>query len=136
MHILHDPSLDEPLDPHLAHMERALSRGADGGYDLGVPAIVNTHYLNEKAEEAYGPGAGLLTMRGERHPLERERPRYHMVTEEEQEERRRSASRESRRAEIEMSGRSSERSRAEMEGVEVVPRIVRVETDGWGRRGR
>lgn len=121
-------------------MERVLPRGADGGPDLGVPGIVNTRYPNEKAEEAYGPSAGMLLVGGERHPLERERPQYHMVTEEEQEQRRRSASRESRRAEIEMEGRGSqkerERGRAEMEGVEVVQRILRVETDGWGRRGR
>ncbi|KAL8903820.1 MAG: hypothetical protein Q9207_003680 [Kuettlingeria erythrocarpa] len=53
--------------------------------------------------------------------------------------RQRSTSRESRRAEIELErarggdedGRHS--GRAELEGVKVSPRIVRVETDGWGR---
>lgn len=52
--------------------------------------------------------------------------------------RQRSTSRESRRAEIELergggnAGRGG--GRAELEGVKVSPRIVRVETDGWGRR--
>ena len=135
--IIDDQNADAPLNPRLAYMERVHPCGADGGHELGVPGIVNTRYPNEKAEEAYGAGAGLLLVGGERHPLERERPQYHMVTEEEQEERRRSASRESRRAEIEAEGRGSERERgrprAEIEGVEIVPRIVRVETDGWGR---
>lgn len=76
----------------------------------------------------------MLLVGGERHPLERERAHYRMETSEEQERRRRSASRESRRAEIEMSGRVTARGRAEIEGVEVVPRIVRVETDGWGKK--
>ncbi|KAL9012401.1 MAG: hypothetical protein Q9173_002824 [Seirophora scorigena] len=55
--------------------------------------------------------------------------------------RQRSTSRESRRAEIELErgarhGASDERARAaaELEGVRVSPRIMRVETDGWGRR--
>ncbi|KAL8955166.1 MAG: hypothetical protein Q9193_006875, partial [Seirophora villosa] len=55
--------------------------------------------------------------------------------------RQRSTSRESRRAEIELErgtrhGVSGERARAaaELEGVRVSPRIMRVETDGWGRR--
>lgn len=76
----------------------------------------------------------MMLVGGERHPLERERAQYRMETEEEQEQRRRSASRESRRAEIEMSGRVAARGRAEVEGVEIAPRIVRVETDGWGRK--
>lgn len=79
----------------------------------------------------------MLYIGDERHPLQRERAQYRMETEEEQEQRRRSASRESRRAEIEMSGRVATRGRTtEIEGVEVVPRIVRVETDGWGKTGR
>lgn len=53
--------------------------------------------------------------------------------------RQRSTSRESRRAEIELergTGKREERreGRAELEGVKVSPRIMRVETDGWGRR--
>lgn len=78
----------------------------------------------------------MLYIGDEHHPLKRERAQYRMETEEEQEQRRRSASRESRRAEIEMSGRVAARERKEIEGVEVVPRIVRVETDGWGKAGR
>lgn len=142
--IIHSQDVETPLDPRLAHMDRALPRGADGGPDLGVPGIVNTRYPVDKAEEAgYSLGAHPHHLH-ERHPLERERAQYRMETEEEQDRRRRSLSRESRRVEIEMETRRSEPGkgeagrgpqRGELEGVEVVPRIVRVETDGWGRRG-
>lgn len=47
--------------------------------------------------------------------------------------RQRSTSRESRRAEIELE-RGGEEGRGRVEGVKVSPRIMRVETDGWGRR--
>lgn len=57
---------------------------------------------------------------------------YRMMDEPTEEERRRSASRESRRAEIERGGSSAGKSKG-IDGVEVVPRIVRVETDGFGR---
>ena len=50
----------------------------------------------------------------------------------------RSQSRESRRIEIELADRGERRDGAErgqeLEGVEVIGRIRRVETDGWGRR--
>ena len=66
---------------------------------------------------------------------------YRMETEEECAQRQRSASRESRRVEIEMESRGKAAAgdgggggRRDLEGVEVVPRIVRVETDGWERR--
>lgn len=46
----------------------------------------------------------------------------------------RSASRESRRVEIERGGcRDEGRRLQDIEGVQVVPRIFRVETDGFGR---
>ena len=57
---------------------------------------------------------------------------YRMMDEPTKEERERSVSRESRRREIERGGSSAGSSKA-VEGVEVVPRIVRVETDGFGR---
>lgn len=57
---------------------------------------------------------------------------YRMMDEPTEEERRRSASRESRRAEIERGGSSAGNSKG-VEGVEIIPRIVRVETDGFGR---
>lgn len=116
-------------------MEDHLTSGREVSPDHDVP-IISTRYPNEKAQEAYGGGAGMLYIGNERHPLKRERPQYRMETEEEQEERRRSASRESRRAEIEMSGRVKARERAEIEGVEVQPRIMRVESDGWGKNVR
>lgn len=115
-----------------------MPRGADGRSDSSVPVIVSTRYPLDKAEEA-GFGIALNPrLLTERHPLERERARYRMETEEEEDRRRRSASRESRRVEIEMETRGKDRREAErreeLEGVEVVPRIMRVETDGWGRR--
>ena len=53
-----------------------------------------------------------------------------MMDEPTEEERKRSVSRESRRREIERGGSSAGSSKA-VEGVEVAPRIVRVETDGF-----
>ena len=57
---------------------------------------------------------------------------YRMMDPPTEDERRRSASREFRRREIERVGSSAGKSE-EFEEVEVVPRIVRVETDGFGR---
>lgn len=90
----------------------------------------------------------MLLINGERHPLEREPAQYHFETVEEQERRRKSASRENRRAAIEMGSRITGKGRAEIEmgstntvkgkgeieRVAVTPRIARVETDGWGAR--
>lgn len=106
-------------------------RGADGVPHNSDSGKAITGYPKEKAEEAYG--GAMLLVNGERHPLERERARYHFETVEEQ-ERRRSASRENRRAEIEMGSRVAGKGRAKIEGVAVTPRIARVETDGWGAR--
>ena len=119
-------------------MERVFPRGADVPPNQDVPIIVNTRYPIDKAEEA-GFGLGLNpNLLTERHPLERERAQYRMETDEEQDRRRRSASRESRRVEIEMETRGKDKRdidrREELEGVEITPRIVRVETDGWGKR--
>lgn len=107
-------------------------RGADGVQHNIDSGKAITGYPKEKAEEAYG--GAILLINGERHPLERERARYHFETAEEQERRRRSASRENRRAEIEMGSRVTGKGRVEIEQVAVTPRIVRVETDGWGAR--
>ena len=57
---------------------------------------------------------------------------YRMMDEPTEEERKRSASRESRRREIERGGSNVANSK-EVENVEAVPRIFRVETDGFGR---
>ena len=70
----------------------------------------------------------------------RGRDHYHMVTEQTQRNHDvpRSRSRESRRMEIELADRGNridERNRRlDLEGVEVIGSIRRVETDGWGRR--
>lgn len=97
----------------------------------------------------------------EREEMERERPQYRVIESSPVQDlsklmdparrgdaaavgrlgRQRSTSRESRRAEIELErgrgkGKGGERreGRAELEGVKVSPRIMRVETDGWGKR--
>ncbi|KAI4107935.1 MAG: hypothetical protein L6R37_001367 [Teloschistes peruensis] len=92
----------------------------------------------------------------EREERERERPQYRVIESSPVQDlnklmdparrgnggrlgRQRSTSRESRRAEIELErgkGKGEERreGRAELEGVKVSPRIMRVETDGWGKR--
>lgn len=106
--------------------------GADGVPYNSDSGKAVTGYPKEKAEEAYG--GSMLLVNGERHPLERERAQYHFETVEEQERRRRSASRENRRAEIEMGSSVTGKGRAAIEGVAVTPRIARVETDGWGAR--
>lgn len=147
--------LNPPIDPRLNHIQQAIPHGTDGSgggggggsggsSDFGVPGIVNTRYPVDKATEAgYSLGTHQHLLH-ERHPLERERAQYRMETEEEEERRRRSLSRESRRVEIEMESRRSPPEkketgkgnvRGELEGVEVVPRIIRVETDGWELRG-
>ncbi len=129
-----------PRDPRGPHVERMLPHGADGGADRGGPGIVHTRYPVDKAEEAGYSIDAHPHLLHERHPLERERAQYRMETAEEEDRRRRSLSRESRRVEIEMETRRTEPGRGppprgELEGVEVVPRIVRVETDGWERPG-
>lgn len=124
---------DASFDPRPINMgSDYFVRGADAVPHNNDPVKPNPRYPNEKAEEAYG-GAVLL-VNGERHPLERERAQYHFETVEEQERRRRSASRENRRAEIEMGSRNTGKGRAEIDGVAITPRIARVETDGWGAR--
>lgn len=135
--IIHQEA-EPSLGPRLAHMEHPLPHGVDLVPDHNVPCIVNTRYPLDKAEEA-GFGLGLNpNLLTERHPLERERPQYRMETEEEQDRRRRSASRESRRVEIEMETRGKDKRdierREELEGIEISPRIMRVETDGWAKR--
>lgn len=136
--IMYSQEAEPSAGPRLAHIEHAFPRGADVPPDQGVPVIVNTRYPIDKAEEA-GFGLGLNpNLLTDRHPLERERAQYRMETDEEQDRRRRSASRESRRVEIEMETRGKDKRdlerREELEGVEITPRIVRVETDGWGKR--
>lgn len=125
--------LDASFDPRpINGASDYFFRGADDVQQNSDSGKANTRYPKEKAEEAYG--GAMLLVNGERHPLERERAQYHFETVEEQERRRRSASRENRRAEIEMGSKVTGKGRAEIEGVTVTPRIARVETDGWGAR--
>ncbi|KAL9136173.1 MAG: hypothetical protein Q9175_002630 [Cornicularia normoerica] len=129
--------------------------------DGDIPGIVNTRY--DSPIQSPPPNLPQLQANGYpiekpevqdvnvQHPSQR--PEYHMLDEDargrdqyrminEQGQRRhdapRSRSRESRRIEIELAdrgkGRDEGRRRLELEGVEVIGSIRRVETDGWERR--
>ena len=137
-------SLDPGLDRNFSQSSRSPPYTAG---DLGIPGIINTRYPDEKEQET-------AHLHGEIHPLEREvlraRPQYQIVDTPREvlridgkqglkgardEDRPRSASRESRRAEIELErSKKGDAKRAELEGIKISPRIQRVETDGWSRR--
>lgn len=127
--------------------------------DGDIPGIVNTRYVSPTRY----PASHLPQLQANGYPLEKQaeiqdlhvqhpsqRPDYHIVDEHERgrdryrmlDEQRhdvpRSLSRESRRMEIELAdrgkGRAERGSGGELEGVEVIGSIRRVETDGWNRR--
>lgn len=129
--------------------------------DGDIPGIVNTRYdspirsppsnLPQLQANGYPIEKPEIQDENVQHPSQR--PEYHIVDERargrdqyrmvnEQEQRRlhapRSQSRESRRMEIELAdrgkGSDEDGRRLELEGVEVIGSIRRVETDGWGRR--
>ena len=129
--------------------------------DGDIPGIVNTRYtspirspqsnLPQLQANGYPIEKPEIQDVNVQHPSRR--PEYHMVNEyargrdqyrmvDEQGQRSnnapRSQSRESRRMEIELAdrgkGRDEGRRGPELEGVEVIGSIRRVETDGWGRR--
>lgn len=126
-----------------------------------IPGIVNTRYIsptryppsNLPQLQANGYPLEKPENQDLHVPHPSQRPDYHIVDEhdrgrdcyrmlDEQGQRRhdepRSLSRESRRMEIELADRGKERSErgggGELEGVEVIGSIRRVETDGWNRR--
>ena len=129
--------------------------------DGDIPGIVNTRYnLSTRSAPSNLPqlqANGYPIEKPEiedpvvQHPSQR--PEYHIVDEDTRgrnqyrmlngqgqgnHEVARSQSRESRRMEIELADRGKDidksKRRQELEGVEVIGRIRRVETDGWGRR--
>lgn len=151
-------SLDgvSPLDP------RTYIPSNNSHIDGDIPGIVNTRYQSP-IRSAPPSNLPQLQANGyplEKpdiqtnvvHPLS-QRPEYHMVDQyargrdqyrmvDEPGQRRndaqRSRSRENRRMEIELAdrgkGRDEGNQRRDLEGVEVIGSIRRVETDGWGRR--
>ena len=129
--------------------------------DGDIPGIVNTRYsspirsppsnLPQLQANGYPLEKPEIQDSNVQHPSQRPeyhivdkysrgRDQYRMVTEQGQRssDAPRSQSRESRRMEIELADRGKGRDegwrRRELEGVEVIGSIRRVETDGWGRR--
>ena len=151
----------EPSDPILPMDAHTYMPSNNSYMDADIPGIVNTRYnppnrsppSNLPQLQANGypiekPGIEDTVIQ---HPSQR--PEYHIVDEHERgrdqyrivntqkqgrNEVPRSHSRESRRIEIELADRGKGRDGAgrgqDLEGVEVIGRIRRVETDGWGRR--
>ena len=144
-----------PVDP------RTYIPSNDSYIDADIPGIVNTRYspstrsppsnLPQLQANGYPLEKPEIEDFEIQHPSQR--PEYHIVDENtrgrdqyrmlnEQGQRGneapRSRSRESRRMEIELADRGKvkdgSRRGQELEGVEVIGRIRRVETDGWGRR--
>lgn len=129
-----------------------------------IPGILNTHYATPETPQAPTPRLPQLQQNGyplekptiqdfnAQHPLERNQNQYRMVDEHQPaieyrmarpEEQPRSVSRgstrsrEDRRMEIELADRGRVqdlKSNRNLDGVEVIKSIRRVETDGWGRR--
>jgi len=142
---------EESMDPRMVPM-RASAYTPPSGYDNhNIPGIVNTRYQPQTSPSAPPPlqpnGYPIekpeIQQPNEQPVVERSYNEYHVVDEEEwqrQQERERrptsTASRESRRIEIELGDRGGveRRRRQDLDGVEVMGSIRRVETDGWGRR--
>ena len=153
-----EPSdLIQPMDAH------TYISSNDSYVHADIPGIVNTRYspptrsppsnLPQLQANGYPIEKPAIEETPVQHPSPR--PEYHIVDEHERgrdqyrmlnnnqrqgrnEVPPRSQSRESRRIEIELADRGKGRNGAgrgqELEGVEVIGRIRRVETDGWGRR--
>lgn len=145
---------EESLDPRMSPMQASAYIPPSNYDEHNVPGIVNTRYqptIQAQVPPAAPPplGAnGYPVEKPEAHhtneppPVERSYNQYHVLDDNEwqrqsEQERRpiSTASRESRRTEIELADRSrAERRRQDLDGVEVLGSIRRVETDGWGRR--
>ena len=150
---------EESLDPRIAP-PLATAYVAQNNYDdHNIPGIVNTRYQTPTQSQTPPPPPPVLpqlqangypiekpeaSQTQEPQPVERSVNQYHVV--EEDEWRRQmddgprptsSANRESRRMEIELADRGGGiegRRQQDLEGVEVIGSIRRVETDGWRRR--
>lgn len=149
---------ETPLDPRIALPATAYVPPQRNYDDAYIPGIVNTRsYTPQEA----APPANLPKLQengyplekppplNEQHPLQRAENQYRIVEDHQptierlmaHHEQRRSASRastqsrESRRMEIELADRGKKRSqglrREDLDGIEIVPSIKRVETDGW-----
>lgn len=145
---------EESLDPRLPPIQ-ALAYTSPEEYDEhNIPGIVNTRYRPQMSAQIPPPVLPPLQDNGypiekpeiqnlnEPPPIERRPNQYHVIDEDEwrrqQDQQRRptsTASRESRRLEIELAdrGRGERRGQAS-NGAEIIGSIRRVETDGWGRR--
>lgn len=145
---------EESLDPRMVPMRASAYNPPSGYDDHNIPGIVNTRYHPATQAQISSPVPPPLQANGypiekpelqqtnEPPPVERSYNQYHVVDEEEwqrqQDQERRpmsTVSRESRRLEIELADRSKgERRRQDLDGVEVIESIRRVETHGWGRQ--
>jgi len=159
-----DPVVEEAsLDPRLGPLP-ARAYTPPNYNEEHIPGIVNTRYTASETPQAPTPNPPQLQQNGyplekpaiqdsnTQHPLERSQNQYRMVDEHRPaieyrmappEEQPRSLSRgsarsrESTRMEIELADRGRSRDmgdRSDMDGVEVIRSIRRVETDGWGIR--
>ena len=162
--VTEDAPLDprfEPSDPILPMDAHAYIPSNNSYVDADIPGILNTRYspptrsppstLPQLQANGYPIEKPRIEDTDVQYPSQR--PEYHIVDEHERgrdqyrmlnnqrqgrNEVPRSQSRESRRIEIELADRGKRSDGAargqELEGVEVIGRIRRVETDGWGRR--
>ena len=161
--VMEDAPLDPrfgPSDPVLPMDAHTYMPSNNSYVDGDIPGIINTRY----SPPTRSPPSQLPQLQANGYPIEKprvedtdvqhshQRPEYHIVEDHErgrdqyrmlnnQRQGRnepRSQSRESRRIEIELADRGKRRDGAgsgqDLEGVEVIGRIRRVETDGWGRR--
>ena len=128
------PSSPQPYNTHhTRHRSDSTASSTDdldARYPPEKPTLSQQHPL-ERDHPALSPRPPNILTTSHRRLSNRSQNEYRIVPAEEAEEIIRRNSRESRRTEIELQDRPS--SRQELEGVEVSPRIKRVETDGWGR---
>ena len=155
---------ETPSDPRVAPLPATAYVAPQSNYDDAyIPGIVNTRSYTPKEappaaslpklqENGYPLEKEKPPPLNEQHPLQRAENQYHIVEDHlptmerlmAQHEQSRSASRastqsrESRRLEIELADRGKDRGtglrREDLDGIEIVPSIKRVETDGWERQ--
>ena len=149
---------EESLDPRIGSLPATAYVAQHNHDDENIPGIVNTRYPAPSQSQSSPPPPVLPQLQENGYPIEksevqdvRDPPtierslnQYHVVDEDEwrrqADEGRRptsSADRESRRKEIELADRGRKyegRRPSNLEGVEVIGSIKRVETDGWRRR--
>ena len=130
---------ETPQNPRLEALERARERSREAS--ARPPVVVhNAHINNNEPQNTWVPvdlKRDRMMPLAERHPLERESYVRNMLVEEQEASWDGQQQQQRRREAVEMEGRERGREvrRHEIEGVQVVPRIVRVETDGWDGKG-